>query len=142
LDQGSSSTGESQPKASRVITNDDSPNTQDRTPLVSKQPSAGGEGSVQSAANREEQGEHWKSQIQSQKEAITSLKNEITELGNSIRYAGANCVANCEKWNEHQQRKQQQVETMKAQLEEQQRRLEEMLEQARKQGFGSSIYDP
>ena len=141
-DQDSSSTGESQPKASRVITNDDSPSTQDRTPIVSKEPSASGDGSAQSAANREEQGEHWKSQIQSQKAAITSLKNEITELSNSIRYAGANCAANCAKWNEHQQRKQEQVETMKAQLEEQQRRLEEMQEQARKHGFGSSVYDP
>ena len=73
---------------------------------------------------------------------IASLQNEITELSNSIRYAGANCVANCEKWNEHQQQKQEKVEAMKAQLEEQKHHLEEMQEQARKQGFGSSIYDP
>ena len=31
---------------------------------------------------------------------------------------------------------------MKAQLEEQQKHLEEMQDTARKQGFGSSVYDP
>jgi hypothetical protein len=31
---------------------------------------------------------------------------------------------------------------MKAQLDEQQKRLEDMQEAARKQGYGNSIYDP
>jgi hypothetical protein len=31
---------------------------------------------------------------------------------------------------------------MKAQLEEQQKALEEMQESARKEGFGSTVYDP
>jgi hypothetical protein len=141
-DQGASSIDASHQKASRVITNDDSPNSTDLTPVVAKQSSEKAGAPAQSAANRDEQGEHWKSQIQSQKEAIASLQSQITELGNSIHYAGANCVANCEKWNESQQRKQEQVEAMKTQLEEQKHNLEEMQEQARKQGFGSSVYDP
>ena len=129
-------------KPSHVFTNDDSPNTDDRTPVVAKQSSTETAKATQGAGNREEQGEHWKSQIQSQKELIASLQSQITELSNSVRYAGANCVANCEKWNEQQQRKQEQVEAMNAQLEEQKHRLEEMQDEARKQGFGSSIYDP
>jgi hypothetical protein len=141
-DQDSNSAESSRPKASRVITNDDSPNTTDLTPTVAKQSLENTAAPVQSAGNRDAQGEHWKSQIQSQKEAIASLQSQITELGSSIHYAGANCVANCEKWNENQQRKQEQVEAMKAQLEEQKQHLEEMQEQARKQGFGSSVYDP
>lgn len=39
-------------------------------------------------------------------------------------------------------RKQQEVDSMKAQLEEAQRRLDEMREAARKEGFGSSVSDP
>jgi hypothetical protein len=31
---------------------------------------------------------------------------------------------------------------MKAQLEEQQKKLEDMQESARRQGFGSQVYDP
>jgi len=141
-DQDSNSANAFRPKPSRVITNDDSPNSTDLTPVVAKQSSENSAAPAQAAGNRDAQGEHWKSQIQSQKEAIASLEGQIAELSNSIRYAGANCVANCEKWDENQQRKQEQVEAMKAQLEEQKHHLEEMQEQARKQGFGSSIYDP
>jgi len=45
-------------------------------------------------------------------------------------------------WNQHQTEKQQQVEQMKAQLEDKKKNLEEMQESARKQGYGTSIYDP
>jgi hypothetical protein len=44
-------------------------------------------------------------------------------------------------WNERQKEKQDQVESMKAQLEEQKKQLENMQESARKQGFGSSVYE-
>lgn len=92
--------------------------------------------------DRDAQAEQWKSQIQAQKSAIAELQREITELGDSIHYVGGNCVENCAQWNERQQQKQQQVDSMKAQLEDQQHRLEDMQDTARKQGFGSSVYDP
>lgn len=66
----------------------------------------------------------------------------MDELSESIRFAPANCVANCVGWNERQREKQQRVERMQAQLEEQKRRLDDMQESARKQGYGSSVYDP
>jgi len=94
------------------------------------------------AHSSEAQGEHWKAQIQAQKSAIANLEKEIAELSSSIHYAGGECVYNCAQWNERQQQKQQQVESMKAQLEEQKQRLEDMQESARRQGFGSSVYDP
>jgi hypothetical protein len=86
--------------------------------------------------------EYWKIQIQTQKDNITSLQSQIASLSDSIQYAGGNCVSNCVQWNEHQQQKQQQLEAMKSQLEEQQKRLEDLQDMARKQGFGSSVYDP
>ncbi len=86
--------------------------------------------------------EQMKSQILEQKSAIASLQHEIDSLSASIHYTGNNCVSNCAQWNERQQQKQQQVDSMKAQLAEQQKRLEEMQEAARKQGFGSSVYEP
>jgi len=86
--------------------------------------------------------EQTKSQILEQKSAIASLQHEIDSLSASIHYTGSNCVSNCAQWNERQQQKQQQVDSMKAQLEEQQKRLEEMQESARRQGFGSSVYEP
>lgn len=92
--------------------------------------------------DREAQAEKWRSQIEQQKSTIAELQQQIDQVGGSIQYAGANCVSNCEKWNEHQQHKQEQVDTMKSQLEELQHHLEEMQESARKQGFGSSVYEP
>jgi hypothetical protein len=85
---------------------------------------------------------YWKSQILAQKNAISALESQIATLSDSILYAGGNCVANCVQWNERQQQKQQQVDVMKQQLEQQQKRLEDLQDQARKQGFGSSVYDP
>lgn len=86
--------------------------------------------------------EQWKAMIQAQKSAIASMQRELASLSESIHDAGGNCVANCVQWNERQQQKQQQLESMQTQLEQQQKRLEDLQEVARKQGFGSSVYDP
>ena len=83
-----------------------------------------------------------KSQIQAQKGEILSLQKQIDEMSESIRFAPANCVSGCEQWNERQKGKQQQVERMQAQLDELKKHLEEMQESARKQGLGSSVYEP
>ncbi|HYM76886.1 MAG TPA: hypothetical protein VE377_12990 [Candidatus Dormibacteraeota bacterium] len=127
-----------QPKTPHVLTNDDAP--EQAATSTSAHHATGDK--QQTPGDHEAQGEQWKSQIFAQKNAITSLQQEIASLSNSIHFAGGNCISNCEKWNERQQQKQQEVETMKAQLEEQQKHLEEMQDTARKQGFGSAIYDP
>jgi hypothetical protein len=86
--------------------------------------------------------ERWKSQILSQKNQVANLQREIDDLNESIRFAPANCVENCVGWNERQREKQLRVERMQAQVDEQKRRLEEMQDSARRQGLGSSVYDP
>lgn len=86
--------------------------------------------------------EYWKSQILAQKAAITSLQSQTSNLKASIQYAGGNCVSGCVEWNERQQQKQQELEGMKSQLEAMQSRLEEMQDMARKQGYGTAVYDP
>ncbi len=84
----------------------------------------------------------WKSQFLAQKQGITNLQKQIDEVSASIQYSGGSCVVNCVQWNEQQRRKQDQVESMKAQLEQMKANLEAAQEMARKQGFGSSVYDP
>jgi len=86
--------------------------------------------------------QYWKSQILAQKAAITSLQSQISNLQASIQYAGGNCVSGCVEWNERQQQKQQELEGMKSQLEGMQSQLEEMQDMARKQGYGTAVYDP
>ena len=129
-----------QPAKPRVITNDEIPShvgptstANSQQPVVYEQPSYG---PGRSAADG------WKAQIQAMKNRIASLEAEMARVNESVHFASGNCVANCVQHNERQLQKQQQVEMMKAQLEEQQKQLEQMQETARRQGFGSSVYDP
>ena len=127
-------------KPSKVITNDEIPEHAQTGSLhkVSAQETV----TTASSTGPKTSAEQWKSQIFAQKNQVTTLQNQIDELNESIRFAPANCVANCVGWNERQREKQQRVERMQAQLEDQKRRLEDMQESARKQGYGSSVYDP
>ena len=112
------------------------------TPVSTHPTSSAPTDSQPESGDHQAKGENWKSQILNQKNAIAALQQDIKSIGDSIHFAGGNCVANCAQWNERQQQKQQEVDTMKSQLEEQQKALEEMQESARKEGFGSSVYDP
>ncbi len=129
-------------KNARLITNDDTPEAASVTPVSTHEAGAGKAEPKSSTGDNQAKAENWKSRIQGQKSAIATLQENIKTLGDSIQYAGANCVANCAQWNERQQQKQQEVDSMKAQLEEAQKALEDMQESARREGFGSSVYDP
>jgi hypothetical protein len=129
-------------KASKVITNEEIPeHAGPATP-----PAAGSQASQSSmpapSNGAKQPAEHVKSQILAQKNQIATLQSQVDELNESIRFAPANCVENCVGWNERQREKQQRAERMQAQLEEEKRRLEDMQDSARKQGYGSSVYDP
>jgi hypothetical protein len=129
-------------KASKVITNADLPEHS------APPPSSATRGDSHSASmpapyeGPKQPAEHWQSLIVAQKNQINSLQRQVDEIGESIRFAPANCAANCVGWNERQREKQQRVERMQAQLEEEKRRLDALQDSARKQGYGSSVYDP
>jgi mannitol-specific phosphotransferase system IIBC component len=138
-------------KESKVYTNADLPAGAD--PKSGNAPDRPGDSAAQatdlgksgmptSAAEAGQGSEQMRSQILEQKNQIAELQKQIDDVNESIRFAPGNCVRNCEQWNERQQEKQQQVQQMQAQLDELKKQLEEMQESARKQGFGSSVYDP
>jgi chromosome segregation ATPase len=128
-------------KPSKVITNEEIPE-HDASDAAPSSSSVESSNSTVSADGAKQPAEHWKSQIQSEKGQIASLQKQIAQLNESIRFAPANCVGRCLEWNERQREKQQQVERMQTQLDAQKKHLEEMQESARKQGYGSSVYDP
>ncbi len=127
-------------KPSKVVTNEELPGR-----------SAMAAGSVVSAdvtptsapsESPKQPAENWRSEILAQKNQMATMQSRMDDLNESIRFAPANCVANCVTWNEHQKEKQEQVERMQAQMEDMKKHLDEMQESARKQGYGSSVYDP
>jgi hypothetical protein len=129
-------------KTPRVITNDEIPEH------VGTDAPSGRSGQSQSSIDafsnygqRKLTAAEWKSAIQAQKAAIASLQGEISTLSASIHFP-VSCLRNCVQRNERQLQKENRVEVMKAQLDEQQKRLEDMQEAARKQGYGNSVYDP
>jgi len=130
-------------KTPRVITNDEIPEHvgSTLTPAHSPEPQAPTYGQ-RSYGTRKTPADQWKSQIQAQKNAIALLQREIASLSGSIHFP-VNCLPNtCAQRTERQLAKEDRVEIMKQQLVEQQKRLEDLQDSARKQGFGSSVYDP
>jgi hypothetical protein len=133
------------PKAAKVITNDEIPGH--LSPALPHSADGGGRTQpvsyMPSASDRSKTPpEQWQSMILAQKNAISSMQNQIEKLNDSIHFASGSCVANCVQWNQRQREKQVQVEQMQAQLEDQKKRLEDMQESARRQGYGNSVYDP
>jgi|HubBroStandDraft_1064217.scaffolds.fasta_scaffold00132_2 predicted RNase H-like nuclease (RuvC/YqgF family) len=129
-------------KTPKVITNEELPQHADPAPAVTSASEESGASAQAPSGGAKQPAEQVKAQIQAQKSQISSLQKQMDEVDESIRFAPGNCVSNCEQWNQQQQEKQQQVAQMKTQLDEQKKRLEEMQDSARKQGYGSSVYDP
>jgi hypothetical protein len=84
----------------------------------------------------------WQLEIQGQKMAIASQQAEIDRLSASVHYVEANRYRGGLEHNERELRKQEEIEHMQRQLEEEKRRLEEMQEGARHDGYGNGVYDP
>jgi chromosome segregation ATPase len=126
----------------KVVTNEDIPEREESVSTTSVSTDEHDTAPALPASNDSRAGEQWKAKIEAQKTSITSLQSQIDKLNSSIRFAGPNCVANCAQYNERQIAKQEQVERMQKQLNEQKQKLEDMQESARKAGLGSAVYEP
>ena len=84
----------------------------------------------------------WKAEIQAQKDAIASFQDQIDTLNASIRFVDASRYANGAQYNQYQLKKQEEVQRMQKQLDGEKKKLEDMQEAARREGFGSAVYDP
>jgi predicted RNase H-like nuclease (RuvC/YqgF family) len=86
--------------------------------------------------------EQWRAEIQAQKNAVASTQRHIDELNASVHYVEAARYWNGVQYNQRQLQKQEEVQRMQQQLDQEKKRLEEMQEGARHDGYGNAVYDP
>jgi predicted RNase H-like nuclease (RuvC/YqgF family) len=134
-------------KPKKIVTNEDIPEHPDTSSdwPASSSPSAS-EGahdeSSPPAGAVLQAGDQLKATILRQKTAVADLKSQIDKVQDSIHFVEANAYRNGVEYNKLQAQKQQEVQRLQSQLEEQKKNLEQMQETARKAGFGSAIWDP
>jgi len=128
-------------KPSRVVTNDDIPEHVGST--LTSPPRVVITRPIYTPPSypRQVPAEEWKALVLSQKNAIAGIQRDIDRLSKSIQYPET-CLADCAQRNEREMEKMTRLDALKTQLEQQQKRMEDLQEAARKQGFGSSVYDP
>jgi small-conductance mechanosensitive channel len=85
--------------------------------------------------------DQWKRLIVQQKAVVDSQQKQVDQLQASVHYVDANEYSNGPAYNAAQKKKQDRFEGMKSRLAEEQQKLDALKEQARKAGFGSSVYD-
>jgi hypothetical protein len=122
-------------KTPRVVTESEMP----EHPEIENHTVDGG-GSAASAEKHS--AEEWKSQITEQQKALQEHEEQLSKLNESIRFAPANCVTGCAQWNERQKEKQDTAERLQTQVDDEKKQLEDMQEGARREGYGSSVYEP
>ncbi len=135
-------------KAKKIVTNEEMPEHPEATPESSTGNALSGNGSrgeisgPPAAGDVVKTGDQWKAAITQQKAAVADLKNHLEKLNGSIHFVEANAYSNGVEYNKAQAQKQQEVQRLQGQLDEQKKNLEQMQERARKAGFGSAVWDP
>jgi hypothetical protein len=133
-------------KAKRVVTDEDLPAHAEGTTASKDVPPIDGPHSDMpvslSTTDVLKTGEQWKSSIALQKASVADLKSRIDKLNASIHFVSANAYRNGADYNKYQAQKQQEVEHLQGELEEQKKSLDQMQETARRAGYGSAVWDP
>lgn len=123
-----------------VIDNDTLPSHAARNPLAKVVPVSATK--TLSPEAFEKAGEKWKDQIAAEKSKVAQFQLRINQLNDSIRAANLGCSDDCVLPNPRLKSKVDEANNLKLELAEQQRQLEALQDSARKQGFGSAVYDP
>lgn len=129
-----------QPKTSHVITNEDLPANH---AVLAPAPAEANRGNLRPAGATEikHPAAYWKAQALQLKNSIAQVQRRIDVLTDSLRAVLTNSTDE-PVWNYREKERQRQIDDLQARLNDLRRRLEETQESARRQGYGSSVYDP
>jgi len=138
-DQTTSQSG-APPKTSHVITNDDLP---EHNATPASDPAAQTRGNLRPAVvyQLKRPAEYWKTQALQLKNSIAQVQRHIDTLTDSLHAVLTNSTDE-PVWNYREKERQRQITDLQTQLSDLRRRLEDTQEAARRQGYGSSVYDP
>jgi ElaB/YqjD/DUF883 family membrane-anchored ribosome-binding protein len=128
-----------QPKTSHVITNEDLP---EHNAAPAPAPDSN-RGTLRPAVVHEikRPPEYWKARALQLKNSIAQVQRHIDTLTDSLHAVLTNSTDE-PVWNYREKERQRQINDLQAQLSDLRRRLEDTQEAARRQGYGSSVYDP
>jgi len=127
------------PKTSHVITDEDLPSHPWEAAVATH---AQTQGNLRSAATEPKRpAAYWKAQAQQLKNSIAQVQRHIDTLTDSLHAVLTNSTDE-PVWNLREKERQRQITDLQAQLNDLHRRLEDTQEAARRQGYGSSVYDP
>ena len=125
----------------KVITNEDIP-SHESAPASAKKDADDKPSNDSHPINTEANGEELKAKCLAAKQQIKDYQEQIDKLRASSQLVEANRYSNGVEYNQQQLRKQQEADRMQKQLEIAKQKFADLQEQARKAGFGSSVYDP
>ena len=137
---GAPSQADAQPKTSHVITNEDLPASH-AAPAPAPDPANRGNLRPAAASEPKRPAAYWKNQAQQLKNSIAQVQRHIDTLTDSLHAVLTNSTDE-PVWNLREKERQRQITDLQAQLNDLHRRLEDTQEAARRQGYGSSVYDP
>ena len=132
------------PKAAvKVVTNDEIP----ESPGASSSSSADTDGAPESStpaasSSGKKTAEQWKAEITVRKTRIAALQSHVDKLNDSVHFVEANRYYNGVQYNQYQLKKQQETQRLQKQLDTEKKALGDAQESARKDGYGSAVYDP
>jgi len=127
----------------KVVTNEDIPeHPESSSDGSSTADQRSGSSQAPSSTGAKKTAEEWKSEVLGQKNSIASLQNQIEQLNSSIHFTGPNCIRNCVQHNQRQLDKEDEVKRLQDQLEEQKKKLDDLQEGARREGYGGTVSDP
>jgi hypothetical protein len=128
--------------AKKVVTNDDIPESPDSTPSQHETAGTADPAAPSPNSPAPKSAREWRMLIATQSDRIETMQAQIEKLTESIHFVTANAYVNGAEYNQYQVKKQQEVKNLQKQLEEQQKKLVEMQEAARKEGMGAAVYEP
>lgn len=130
---------DTQPKTPRVITNEDLP-AHHAAPAPA--PATPNRGNLRPAPSEPKRpAAYWRAQAIQLKNSIAQVQRRIDTLTGSLHAVLTNSTDE-PVWNLREKERQRQIDDLQAQLNDLRRRLEDTQEGARRQGYGSSVYDP